>query len=177
MKWSDGWCDAVLMAEWTPNGDFILRFCTERSGELGLPRLAKINNRETTLSPRWATRDDLCGSLIDGVREVIQRSLARLRYGALGTTILQRRCSTTTVDCSSSPSSWSTATLASTGVVQQPLCTPMQRRCRGAESTRVGSSSASSRSSTTCDSKGMLLFPVPPGTGTPGYRAFGYGWE
>ena len=167
------WCDDVLRAEWSPNGDFLLRFGTEPSGELALPRLLKLDNLGTPLSPRWATCADLRGSLSDDVPETIQESFARLRKGGLGTTTRTHRPSMTATACGSSTKSCSTAPLASTGVGQLLQSRPMQSRCRGAMPTRVGSLSTSSRCGTACDSTGKWLGPVLPGSAPTGYRAVG----
>ena len=38
--------DDLLRAEWSPNGDFIVRFGTKRSGELILSRMVTLDNKE-----------------------------------------------------------------------------------------------------------------------------------
>ena len=108
-----------------------------------MPRLATLDNKGATLSPRWATRADLRGSLNDGVPEAIQTSFERLRNGGLGTTTRPQH--STTAYCSSSAESCSTAT-----------------------STRVAASSTSSRCITTPAS---AVGPVLPGSGAAAYRA------
>ena len=128
LKVTDGvdWWEDVLRAEWRPSGDFIIRFGTKRSGERMMPKMAMIDNRGggAKLSPRWATRYDLRGSLSNGVHEEIQASFERLKQDGLGRTAHAHLCSTTTTDYGSSSASSSTLTF-----------------------TRVDSSAASSNSS------------------------------
>ena len=97
------------------------------------------------LSPRWATRYDLRGSLSNGVHEEIQASFERLKQDGLGRTAHAHLCSTTTTDYGSSSASSSTLTF-----------------------TRVDSSAASSNSSAAYAS---MMGSLSSGTVTGGKRA------